>query len=168
MITSHIKDLRLRNLFIHGFVLLPLLVVYVLLLILVPEKDWIIHLSAFGLLILLLISLLFGIRKIKRSLVHKKIRVKEISHMIPYPQKFTDTMVDVGGFFKIYRYKKHMIPEYLIEFREGRILYLYQMVHEVNDECYTILRIYKFDIALVIDKQYKKRIVHLGNAELVD
>ena len=69
---------------------------------------------------------------------------------------------------KIIAIKKYIIPEYLIEFREGNTLYLYQMIQKPTDENFTIVKINKFDIALVLDHKHKKRIVHLGNAELVE
>lgn len=168
MITSYLKKMRQKNLFVHGLILFPILVAQYLLRIVMPEYSLYIYLITLFLALVLLISLLVGIHKIKQSLTYKKVKINQVSHMIPYPQKFTDSMVEVGGFFKSYRYKKHMIPDYLIEFREGRMLYLYQMVHEANDECYTILRNNKFDIALVLDTQNKKRIIHLGNAVLVE
>lgn len=77
-------------------------------------------------------------------------------------------MIDLGRIFKNYRYKRHVIPEYLIEFREGNTLYLYQMVHDVSNENYKILRTNKLDVALVMDENNKKRILHLGNVEFVD
>lgn len=167
MITSQIKELRIKNLSIHGILCLSLVILYTPLVMWLPKDD-IIHMIGGLLLLMIVISLFIGIYRIKHSLVNKIIRIKEIKKMIPYPEKFTDSMVEMGGFLKSYRYKQHIIPEFLIEFREGRTLYLYQMIQQPTDECYRILKVNNFDIALVIDEKKKKRIVHLGNAELVN
>jgi hypothetical protein len=77
-------------------------------------------------------------------------------------------MVEVGEIFKSYRHRKHWIPDYFIEFREGRTLYLYPLVQGITNESYTILKVNKFQLALVLDESNKKRIIHLGNAKLID
>jgi hypothetical protein len=119
------------------------------------------------LFILLLTSLLVSMKKIKRSLNGKIIKMITNQEVIPYPQKFKDDMVEIGGFFKGYRYRKHMIPDYLVEFREGKTLYLYPHVTEISESPLTIIRVHRFELALVKDEQDKKRIVHLKNVQLV-
>ncbi len=125
------------------------------------------HVIVLMVFVLILVSLLLSMKKIKRSLNGKIIKMISNQEAIPYPQKFKDDMAQVGGFFKGYRFKKHVIPDYLVEFREGRTLYLYPHVTEVNESAYTIVRVHRFELALVKDQQDKKRIVHLKNVQLV-
>lgn len=168
MLKNQITQQRKKNLKHHGLIILTIVIIYLLALIVIPEmKEWI-HLLGLSLLFMSLISLLFGTYRIKHALLNKTIKINEVHELVPYPQKFRDTLVQIGDLFKNYRYKKYIIPEYLIEFREGNTLYLYQMIQKPTDENFTIVKINKFDIALVLDHKHKKRIVHLGNAELVE
>ncbi|MFA5525960.1 MAG: hypothetical protein WC992_03955 [Acholeplasmataceae bacterium] len=168
MIIQYIQKKRTKNLALHLIFLVFLIVIYILGLFLIDPSNTLVHILGASLLFMTILSFIIGLRRIKKSLRNKKIKMIQTRQMIPYPQKFTDSMVEVGGFLKGYRYKQHLIPDYLIEFREGRTLYLYQMIQEITDELYTIVRVHKFDIALVLDGNRKKRIIHLGNAELVE
>lgn len=165
---GYIQQLRKNNVRKHGWVLLVMMVLYGSLIVTLPHFQDVIHGMGIALLTLLLISFIIQLRTIKYTLRQQKVKVTHQTHSFPYPQKFTDPLVDVGGFFKRYIHKKHLIPEYLIEFREGRMLYLYPIVTEISDETYTIMRVHKFNLALVMDEQKKKRILHLGNASLIN
>ncbi len=166
MIYQYIHLLRRRMLILHLVAALATLGFYFA--VLFYFNDFFMgYVITLVVMILLLISLLVNMKRIKRSLNGKMIKMINNQEHIPYPQKFKDDMVEVGGFFKGYRYKKHMIPDYLVEFREGRTLYLYPHVTEVSDCSYMIVRVHRFELALVKDEQDKKRIVHLKNVQLV-
>jgi len=168
MMTTKLRRLRQRNLMIHGLILSLLVITYIILITLYEDEPWFIHATIGVIMTLCIISFAMSIKKMKHFLINKKVKVTHNTMMIPYPQKFVDPLVDVGGFVKGYIHKSKIIPDYLIEFREGRTLYLYQMVHEATEEQFTILKVNNYDVALVLDEQKKKRIIHLGNAELVE
>jgi hypothetical protein len=150
----------------HLLIAIALLGFYYGMLIYLDPSFWF-YIIFLMLFIVLLVSLLVSMKKIKRSLNGKIIKMTTNQEVIPYPQKFKDDMVELGGFFKGYRYRKHMIPDYLVEFREGRTLYLYPHVTEISESPLTIIRVHRFELALVKDEQDKKRIVHLKNVQLV-
>lgn len=168
MMTTKLRHLRRKNLLIHGLILTLLVATYIVLMFLYEDEPWFMHATIGSIIAICIISFVLSVKKIKQFLIHKKVKVTQNTMMIPYPQKFVDPLVDVGGFIKGYVHKSKIIPDYLIEFREGRTLYLYQMIQEPTDEAYTILKINHHDIALVLDQSNKKRIIHLGNAELVE
>jgi Ca2+/Na+ antiporter len=168
MIIKVIQNQRKKNVRNHGLMLLVLLLFYSGTLIIYPAYLFIIHGIGLFIFTLLLISFISSLYRIKHGLRNKKIKVLHNTYPFPYPQKFSDHLVEVGGFFKRYMHKKQLIPDYLIEFREGHMLYLYPIIHEANEETYTIVRVHRFHLALVIDEQRKKRILHLGNAVLVN
>ncbi|HAX03957.1 MAG: hypothetical protein A2Y45_07410 [Tenericutes bacterium GWC2_34_14] len=165
---QYIQQKRKKNLLMHGFILSGQLILYFLSVYLLNFDKLTTNIISIIILVGLMISLLLGARKIKHSLRLKKIKLKDNHYQVPYPPKFVDTMVEVGGFFKRYIHQNQVIPDYFIEFREGRTLYLYPLIQDITDESYTILKVNKFELALVLDEQNKKRIVHLGNAMLVD
>lgn len=168
MIISFIQQKHKKNIRDHSLIMVALLGLYISMLMTFKDQTEIIHWIGLVLFTLLLMSFMLQMRRIKHALRDKKIKVTHTTHTFPYPQKFTDNLVDVGGFFKRYLHKKHLIPDYLIEFREGRMLYLYPIVTDANDDVYTILRVHHFSLALVIDQERKKRILHLGNATLLN
>lgn len=168
MIISYIQQQRKKNIRDHGLIMVALLGFYISMLITLIDQTEFIHWIGLVLFILLLVSFVRRMRRIKYALRNKQIKVTHTTHTFPYPQKFTDNLVDVGGLFKRYWHKKHLIPDYLIEFREGRVLYLYPIITDANDDVYTIIRVHKFNLALVIDQERKKRILHLGNATLLN
>lgn len=165
---QYIQQKRKKNLFTHGIILFCQLILYFLFTYILNFDKLTTNIVSVTILVGLMISLLLGLRKIKHSLKQKKIKLKDNNYQIPYPPKFVDSMVEVGGFFKRYIHNKKVIPDYFIEFREGRTLYLYPLIKDVTDESYTILKVNNFELALVLDEQNKKRIVHLGNAMLID
>lgn len=165
---QYIQQKRKKNLFTHGIILFCQLILYFLFTYILNFDKLTTNIVSVTILVGLMISLLLGLRKIKHSLKQKKIKLKDNNYQIPYPPKFVDSMVEVGGFFKRYIHNKKVIPDYFIEFREGRTLYLYPLIKDVTDESYTILKVNHFELALVLDEQNKKRIVHLGNAMLID
>ena len=103
---NQITQLRKKNLKHHGLIILTIVIIYLLALIVIPEmKEWI-HLLGLSLLFMSLISLLFGTYRIKYALLNKTIKINEVHELVPYPQKFRDTLVQIGDLFKNYRYKK--------------------------------------------------------------
>ena len=168
MIIHYIQKRRNKTIAFHLLLILPLLIAYSLSLIYLSVDHRLIHITFLLLITIVLTSFGIKMHQIKNTLKHKKIKMHQEFFMIPYPQKFIDHMVEVGEIFKSYRHRKHWIPDYFIEFREGRTLYLYPLVQGITNESYTILKVNKFQLALVLDESNKKRIIHLGNAKLID
>jgi hypothetical protein len=167
MMTTKLRLLRKKNLLVHGLILISLIVVYGLLMMVYEDEPVMMHITTGTIALFCLSSFIVGIYQIKHRFVHRKVKVTTIKETIPYPQKFVDPLVDVGSFLKTYRHKKKIIPDYMIEFREGRTLYLYQMIQEPSDESYTILKINHDHVALVLDENKRKKLLHLSNVELV-
>jgi hypothetical protein len=167
MMTIKLRRLKKKNLLVHGLILIFLIVVYGLLMITFENEPVMMHITTGIIASICLVSFILGIYHIKHQFIHKKVKVTAIKETIPYPQKFVDPLVDVGSFLKTYRHKKAIIPDYMIEFREGRTLYLYQMIQEPSDESYTILKINHDHVALVLDDNKRKKLLHLSNVELV-
>lgn len=168
MMITILKQLRRKLLMLHGIILVLLTFSYIGLIIFYDGKMMMIHLISASLITLCIMSLIWGIIHIKKRFIHRKVKMTHHQMMIPYPQKFVDPLVDVGEITKSYLHKMKIIPDFMIEFREGRTLYLYPMVLEPSDQSYTIIKIHQNHVALVLDEHKKKRLLHLGNTVLID
>ena len=105
MIISFIQQKRKKNIRDHSLIMVALLGLYISMLMTFKDQTEIIHWIGLVLFTLLLMSFMLQMRRIKHALRDKKIKVTHTTHTFPYPQKFTDNLVDVGGFFKRYLHK---------------------------------------------------------------
>jgi hypothetical protein len=132
-----------------------------------PQIFLYLLLSYLVIFIVQIIVLIINIKNIKKQFIGKTVKVINLNNDIPYPRKFKDDFVQLSDIIKSYRYKNHQIPENFIEFKEGRTLYPYKKLTEINkDETYIVLDIHHLKYALLEDNTKKKQIVHLGNLEL--
>jgi hypothetical protein len=132
-----------------------------------PDFFWYLLASFIIVLIIQATVFIVNVKNIKKHLIGKTVKVMNLDNDIPYPRKFKDDFVQLSDIIKSYRYKNHQIPENFIEFKEGRTLYPYKKLTEINtNETYIVLDIHHLKYALLEDNAKKKQIVHLGNLEL--